>query len=132
MQYLYVFLGGGLGAVCRYLATTAIGARFGMMFPFGTLFVNTLGSFLIALIMGFLLTMAKANNLLSDPLRLLLTVGFLGGFTTFSSFSMETLTLLRSGSIVLAISNIAANVVLGLIAAILGLCLATIIQGVKP
>ena len=132
MQYLYVFLGGGLGAVCRYLATTAIGARFGMMFPFGTLFVNTLGSFLMALIMGFLLTMAKANNLLTEPLRLLLTVGFLGGFTTFSSFSMETLTLLRSGSIVLAISNIAANVVLGLIAAILGLCLATIIQGVKP
>ena len=132
MQYLYVFLGGGLGAVCRYLATTAIGARFGMMFPFGTLFVNTLGSFLMALIMGFLLTMAKANNLLTEPLRLLLTVGFLGGFTTFSSFSMETLTLLRSGSIVLAISNIAANVVLGLIAAILGLCLATIMQGVKP
>ena len=132
MQYLYVFLGGGLGAVCRYLATTAIGARFGMMFPFGTLFVNTLGSFLMALIMGFLLTMAKANNLLSEPLRLLLTVGFLGGFTTFSSFSMETLTLLRSGSIVLAISNIAANVVLGLIAAILGLYLAAMIQGVKP
>ena len=132
MQYLYVFLGGGLGAVCRYLATTAIGARFGMMFPFGTLFVNTLGSFLMALIMGFLLTMAKANNLLSEPLRLLLTVGFLGGFTTFSSFSMETLTLLRSGSIVLAISNIAANVLLGLIAAIIGLYLAAMIQGAKP
>ena len=131
MQYLYVFLGGGLGAVCRYLATTAIGARFGMMFPFGTLFVNTLGSFLMALIMGFLLTMAKANNLLSEPLRLLLTVGFLGGFTTFSSFSMETLTLIRSGSIVLAISNIVANVMLGLIAAILGLYLATMIQGAK-
>ena len=131
MQYLYVFLGGGLGAVCRYLATTAIGARFGMMFPFGTLFVNTLGSFLMALIMGFLLTMAKANNLLAEPLRLLLTVGFLGGFTTFSSFSMETLTLIRSGSIVLAITNIAANVLLGLIAAILGLYLAAMIQGGK-
>ena len=131
MQYLYVFLGGGLGAVCRYLATTAIGARFGMTLPFGTLFVNTLGSFLMALIMGFLLAMAKTNNLLSEPLRLLLTVGFLGGFTTFSSFSMETLTLIRSGSIVLAIANIAANVLLGLIAAILGLYLAAMIQGGK-
>ena len=128
MQYLYVFLGGGLGAVCRYLATTAIGARFGMMFPFGTLFVNTLGSFLMALIMGFLLTMAKANNLLSEPLRLLLAVGFLGGFTTFSSFSMETLTLIRSGSVVLAFSNIAANVLLGLISAIAGLYIATAVQ----
>lgn len=128
MQYLYVFLGGGLGAVCRYLATTAIGARFGMMFPFGTLFVNTLGSFLMALIMGFLLTMAKANNLLTEPLRLLLTVGFLGGFTTFSSFSMETLTLIRSGSVVLAFSNIAANVLLGLISAIAGLYIATAVQ----
>lgn len=131
MQYLYVFLGGGLGAVCRYLATTALGARFGMMFPFGTLFVNTLGSFLMALIMGVLLTMAKANNLLAEPLRLLLTVGFLGGFTTFSSFSLETLTLIRSGSIVLAITNIAANVLLGLIAALLGLYLAAMIQGGK-
>ena len=128
MQYLYVFLGGGLGAVCRYLATTAIGARFGMMFPFGTLFVNTLGSFLMALIMGFLLTMAKAHNLLSEPLRLLLAVGFLGGFTTFSSFSMETLTLIRSGSVVLAFSNIAANVLLGLISAIAGLYIATAVQ----
>jgi CrcB protein len=103
-----------------------------MTFPFGTLFVNTLGSFLIALIMGFLLTMAKANNLLSEPLRLLLTVGFLGGFTTFSSFSMETLTLLRSGSVIVAIANIAANVILGLIAAILGLCLTSIFQGARP
>ena len=128
MQDLYVFLGGGLGAVCRYLATTAIGVRFGMTFPFGTLFVNTLGSFLIALIMGFLLTMAKANNLLSEPLRLLLTVGFLGGFTTFSSFSMETLTLIRSGSIVLAITNVSVNVMLGLISAIAGLYIATAVQ----
>lgn len=132
MHLFYVFIGGGLGAVCRYLATTAIGARFGMMFPFGTLFVNTLGSFLMALIMGFLLSMVKANNLLSEPLRLLLTVGFLGGFTTFSSFSMETLTLLRSGSVIVAIANIAANVILGLIAAILGLCLTSIFQGARP
>ena len=121
MQFLYVFIGGGLGAVCRYMATTAIGARFGVMFPFGTLFVNTVGSFLMALVMGILLLLAKSTNMLPESLRLLLTVGFLGGFTTFSSFSMETLTLINGGSIFLALVNVCANLLLGFGAAILGL-----------
>ena len=124
MQFLYVFIGGGLGAVCRYMATTAIGARFGLMFPFGTLLVNTLGSFLMALVRGILLSLAKSTNMLPESLRLLLTVGFLGGFTTFSSFSMETMTLINGGSILLALVNIGANVLLGLGAAILGLHIA--------
>lgn len=124
MQFLYVFIGGGLGAVCRYMATTAIGARFGVMFPLGTLFVNTVGSFLMALVMGILLSLAKSTNMLPESLRLLLTVGFLGGFTTFSSFSMETLTLINAGSIFLALANVCANVLLGLGAAILGLHIA--------
>ena len=124
MQFLYVFIGGGLGAVCRYMATTAIGARFGMMFPLGTLFVNTLGSFLMALVMGILLSLAKSTNMLPESLRLLLTVGFLGGFTTFSSFSMETLTLINGGSILLALVNVCANVLLGLGAVMIGLYLA--------
>ena len=121
MQLLYVFIGGGLGAVCRYLASTAIGVRFGLMFPFGTLFVNTVGSFLMALVMGSLLLLAKSTNMLPESLRLLLTVGFLGGFTTFSSFSMETLTLINGGSIFLALVNVCANLLLGFGAAILGL-----------
>ena len=124
MQFLYVFIGGGLGAVCRYMATTAIGARFGMMFPWGTLFVNTLGSFLMALVMGFLLSLAKSTNMLPESLRLLLTVGFLGGFTTFSSFSMETVTLINGGSVLLALANVCINVLLGLGAAILALHIA--------
>ena len=62
MQFLYVFIGGGLGAVCRYMATTAIGARFGMMFPLGTLFVNTLGSFLMAFVMGILLSLGCCTS----------------------------------------------------------------------
>ena len=126
MQYLYVFIGGGLGAVCRYFATTMIGARLGMFFPFGTLFVNVLGSFLIAIVIGFILPIVKSAGTLPESMRLLLTVGFLGGFTTFSSFSMETLTLIRGGNIVLAFANVAANIVLGLSAAILGLYITTL------
>ena len=112
MQLFYVFIGGGLGAICRYLATSAIGARFGLMFPFGTLFVNTLGSFLMALVLGFLLPLAKSTHIMPESLRLLLTVGFLGGFTTFSSFSMETLTLIRGGSLFLAFANMGTNLLL--------------------
>ena len=124
MQFLYVFIGGGLGAVCRYMATAAIGARFGLLFPWGTLFVNTVGSFLMAFVMGILLSLAKSSNMLPESLRLLLTVGFLGGFTTFSSFSMETLTLINGGSILLALVNVCANVLLGLGAVMIGLYLA--------
>ena len=105
---LLVFIGGGLGAVCRYISTTHIGALFGTYFPFGTLFVNTLGSLLMGFIMG----------------SLLLTVGFLGGFTTFSSFSLETVTLLEGGSFFYAAMNIAANLGLCFLAAFLGLSLA--------
>ena len=84
---LLVFTGGGIGAVCRYLMTTHIGARFGTVFPWGTLAVNTIGSFLMGLIMGGLLLLTeRAEISLAEPARLLLTVGFLGGFTTFSSF----------------------------------------------
>lgn len=119
-----VFLGGGLGAVCRYLVTTQIGARFGTVFPWGTLSVNLLGSLLMGWILGLILLLTeRTGSGLGEAARLLLTVGFLGGFTTFSSFSMETLTLLRGGSLFYALANIGMNVILGLLAAWLGLAL---------
>ncbi len=123
MHCICVFLGGGLGAVCRYLSTTIIAAKFGAGFPFGTLFVNTLGSFLIALILGFLSPLANAFQTVPENLRLLLTVGFLGGFTTFSSFSMETLNLIRAGNFFSATANVIANILFGFAAAFLGLYL---------
>ena len=120
MNLIYVFLGGGVGAVCRSLVTTQIGMRLGTFFPFGTLTVNVVGSLLMGLIMGALAVLARTSGLLPEQVRLLLTVGFLGGFTTFSSFSLETLTLLRGGSYALAVVNIGANVLLGLLAAGVG------------
>ncbi len=124
---LLVFFGGGIGAVCRYLVTTQIGARFGTFFPFGTLTVNTVGSFLMGLIMGILLLLTEEFHFVSGPWKLLLTVGFLGGFTTFSSFSMETLTLLRGGSTFYAAANVGANLICGFLAVWLGLGLARLI-----
>lgn len=120
-----VFVGGGLGAVCRYFVTTQIGARFGTFFPWGTLTVNTVGSFMMGFIMGMLLLLIeRMGTSVSEPVRLLLTVGFLGGLTTFSSFSMETLTFLRGGSYFYAICNISSNIILGLLAAGCGIFLA--------
>lgn len=113
---LLVFAGGGLGAVCRYIITTYVGARF-VAFPMGTLAVNAAGSFLMGLIMGLLLLATERYGLIAEPYRLLLTVGFLGGLTTFSSFSFETLLLLKGGSYFPALFSVAANVVLGLLLA---------------
>ena len=117
---MLVFLGGGFGCVARYVSTTCIGSVAGTFFPFGTLFVNILRSF----VMGFLMMLAITASLLPENLRLLLAVGFLGGFTTFSSFSMETLLLLKGDSFFYVGANIAANVLLGLLAAWLGSLLA--------
>ena len=122
VQYIFVFLGGGFGAVCRYLATAFFAARFGAAFPCGTLFVNVSGSFLMGLLIG-VLPLLPRGALLPENLRFLLAVGFLGGFTTFSSFSMETLTLLQGANALSALWNVLANVAFGVTAAWAGLLL---------
>ena len=113
-----VLIGGGIGSICRYVATTLIGSIGGTVFPFGTLFVNLLGSFLMGFLMFFFL---DEHFTLPETLRLFLAVGFLGGFTTFSSFSMESLLLLCGDSFFYAFANLAGNMLLGLLAVWLGM-----------
>ena len=113
-----VLIGGGIGSICRYVATTLIGSIGGTVFSFGTPFVNLFGSFLMGFLMFFFL---DEHFTLPETLRLFLAVGFLGGFTTFSSFSMESLLLLRGDSFFYAFANLAGNMLLGLLAVWLGM-----------
>ncbi len=108
LQLLLIGLGSAVGGVCRYLLSTSIYSLIGKDFPYGTLAVNMLGSFFIGLLS--VLFIERVNEL-GAPLRALLIIGFLGGFTTFSSFSMETFNLLESGEIFSAILNIVISLV---------------------
>ena len=117
MKFLLVFVGGGLGAMARYFVTTNLAGKLGN-FPIGTMTVNILGSFLMGVVVGIIAGRASLENV-----RLLLAAGFLGGFTTFSSFSAETLTLIQGGQIFSAMTNILVSVVAGLAACFAGLTL---------
>ena len=115
---ILVALGGGAGAALRHLSNLAALRWFGPGFPFGTLFVNVAGSLAMGLFIGWL---AKRVGGSSDDLRLLVATGFLGGFTTFSAFSLDFATLWRDGALTLAIFYAAASVVLSLAAIFAGL-----------
>ena len=112
-KLLLVFIGGGLGAMSRFLVTTALAGKLGN-FPLGTLAVNFFGSLLMGLIVGLL-----AGRF--ESVRLFIAVGFLGGFTTFSSFSAETLSLINGGQIFAASANVIVSVIASLIACAVGL-----------
>ncbi len=109
-------LGGSLGAVMRYIVSTSVAEKFGSSFPYGTLAVNVLGSF----IMGFLAMFLVERLGLEPLLRLGIFVGFLGAFTTFSTFSMDTLNLFEQGEIFRALLNMFVSVLLSVLAVWLG------------
>ena len=119
-RYLLVAIGGGTGALARYVAASAIMTRFGGKFPLGTLAINVTGSFLI----GFLMTILTGRFQLDPRWRLLLVVGFLGGYTTFSSFEWETYTAVREGELWAGMLNVVSSVMLGYVAVWLGAMLA--------
>lgn len=116
MNLLYIALGGALGSVCRYGLSVWVQDILPGRFPLGTLSVNILG----ALVIGFLYGLFVSQGLLDEKLRFLLFVGFLGGFTTYSSFALENLVLVQSGAWMTAAAYILATNILGLLAAFLG------------
>ncbi|MGZ6130734.1 MAG: fluoride efflux transporter CrcB [Myxococcaceae bacterium] len=120
-----VALGGALGSVARY-GVGALAAQFlGPAFPWGTLLVNVTGSFLIALVMHLALT----GTVISLEIRIFLTTGILGGFTTYSSFNYETLALLNQRAYWLAGLNLASTVLGCLVAGMLGLAAGRAVVG---
>ena len=116
MRILLVLVGGGLGSVVRYLVSVALTERLGNGFPGGTVAVNLIGSFLI----GLVATLADERGALSAQTRLFLVAGVLGGFTTFSAFSLETLRLLEGGHPGRAVLNVLGSVLPALAAVWLG------------
>ena len=117
MNILLVFIGGGLGAVARYLLQGAVYRITGASFPYGTIVVNIIGCFTI----GLLMSSMEERFLAAPSLRIFLTIGILGGFTTFSSFSYETMALLREGDLLMGGLNVVASVAICLGATWLGL-----------
>jgi fluoride exporter len=120
--YLWVALGGALGSMARYGLALAMVRLTGPRFPWGILLINAIGSFVI----GYFGTLSTANGRLPAPneIRLFVLVGFCGGFTTFSTFSLQTLELFRSGEALLGGINILASVAVCLAAVWLGVMLA--------
>ena len=116
---LFVALGGALGALFRYLIVSFSQLLIGPKFPYGTLIVNSSGSLLI----GFIFTIFMERLFLTEPMRLLIIVGFLGGFTTFSSFAWETWSLYQNGQWMAALLNICLNNCLGLCMLVFGVIL---------
>ena len=123
MNLVLIAMGGALGAVSRFLVGNVVSKLTHSSLPWGTFSINILG----CLFMGFLMTVIMERELLPAAWRLFLCVGFLGGFTTFSSFGYEALMLLMEGALVQFFPYAAGSVLLGLAAACIGVVLARLI-----
>jgi CrcB protein len=120
MSLLYVMLGGAFGSGARYLTGRATLSLFGPDFPYGTLAVNLIGGLLMGALVGVL---ARASNG-GETWRLLLGVGVLGGFTTFSSFSLDAVTMIERGQLTVALGYVLVSVIGSIAALFAGLTLA--------
>lgn len=121
-EVLLVGAGGFIGSVARYLVSMAVSASTATAFPLGTAVVNIVGCLLIGILAGA----AESRDWVTEPARLFLITGVLGGFTTFSAFAFETNTLLRQGAAGAAVLNVGGQVMVGLAMVWLGMRLASV------
>jgi len=120
MTLVYVAVGGAIGSVLRYLMMVLIGHNLGNNFPYSTLIVNVSGSFVMGLLIGWLSSTLPAN---ASDIRLFVAVGVLGGYTTFSTFSLDAIALMEDGKILDMVAYIVLSVILSLGGVIAGLYL---------
>jgi CrcB protein len=120
MKLFIIGLGGFLGAISRYIVSRISTLYLGNLLPYGTLIVNGLGSFLL----GYIYTFSIEKLVISENMRFFIGVGFMGAFTTFSTFSVETVNLYEDGAYLLAMLNIILNVSISLLGAFFGILLA--------
>lgn len=110
-KIILVGLAGLIGTLCRYWLSGFVARQYGETFPWGTLMVNVVGCFLA----GSLFYLMEERFLVSPTLRTVILIGLLGGFTTFSSFALQTFTLVREGEFALAVLNVTLSNLLGLL-----------------
>jgi len=122
-KYFLVFLGGGIGAVSRYGLSGLVQRVSGAAFPLGTMSVNVLGSLFI----GLIISLSDRFLIITPNVKIFITIGALGGFTTFSTFSYETIALMQDGEIIAVSLNVAVTVIGCLAAAWAGIMLGKII-----
>jgi len=130
MIYLWVAIGGALGSVARFWLASSMAVLTGAEFPWGTLLINIIGSFVISFF--GMLTGTAARFAVPYEARVFVTVGLCGGFTTFSSFSVQTIELIRTGQPGRALLYVAASVILCLGACALGFTAAQAIASARP
>jgi len=122
MQILYIAIGGSVGAVSRFLLSGYINRTSNDLFPWGTIAVNLIGSLLI----GFFIELLS-RTIVPDNLRSILLIGFLGAFTTFSAYALESFNLLQGNEIKLFIQNILIHNILGLVCVISGIYISRVV-----
>jgi len=115
-KYLVVGIGGFLGAVARFWLGGYVSTKLGTRFPYGTFIINCSGSFLI----GFIITILAEKTHWSPNWRYLIPIGFIGAYTTFSTFEYETFRVIQDGELFIAFLNVALSVVVGFVAVWLG------------